>query len=267
MIESKPELSGEQINSLESISTEPSGLNASEFQPLPERFTDDGYNLTVRRRQCNVALISKSKPDHATSSYEVVLVRTLPASVIFGKPFPRREAMPTNEDWGTSGWTYATFEQAEKKFLQLAEANATYSPGRRAPKSRPVAAEPPAPKADAGSDFRTVGNRVLSAWGVGDAVWVQTRCPEIAQKLSWLTRNPRPRLVMWGVAGGYLRTYELSKPMAWVEAWITEVLSARETRKSREDLSTKSKGRKCRVPVGATLIPAGGDDSGEGVRR
>jgi hypothetical protein len=56
------------------------------------------------------------------------------------------------------------------------------------------------------SDFEVVGCREVCAWKVAPAVvWVQTRCPDMAKRLAWLTRNPQPRLVVRGCAGGYSR--------------------------------------------------------------
>jgi hypothetical protein len=110
--------------------------------------------------------------------------------------------------------------------------------------------------------FEVVGNWTVCAWPLGTGVWVQTRSPEIAQKLSWLTRNPRPRLVAWSVHGEYLRTYEVNKSLEWAAAWINEVLSGSGTRKSRKDLSTNSEASNSHFDVGAVLIPAEGQDSG-----
>lgn len=63
------------------------------------------------------------------------------------------------------------------------------------------------------SDHLTIGDRELSAWQVAPGVvWVQTRNPEHARKLS---RRINSRLVASGVAGGYLRTFEFCQNMAW----------------------------------------------------
>ena len=58
-----------------------------------------------------------------------------------------------------------------------------------------------------------IGNHLLSAWQpVEGTTWVQSRSPEYAQKLS---RRSDGRLVLRGVAGGYMRTFEFPHTLAW----------------------------------------------------
>lgn len=64
----------------------------------------------------------------------------------------------------------------------------------------------------------TIGNRGLSAWQVAPGVvWMQTRSPQYARKLS---QRSDSRLVVRGVTGGYLRTFELAHGLAWAERLI-----------------------------------------------
>ena len=64
----------------------------------------------------------------------------------------------------------------------------------------------------------TVGDRWLSAWLVAPGVvWVQTRSPQFARKLS---QRSDSRLVVQGVAGGYLRTFEFQHRLAWARRLI-----------------------------------------------
>ncbi len=59
----------------------------------------------------------------------------------------------------------------------------------------------------------TIGDRWLSAWQVAPGVaWVQTRSPQFTRKLS---QRRDSRLVARGVAGGYLRTFEFQRGLAW----------------------------------------------------
>lgn len=58
-----------------------------------------------------------------------------------------------------------------------------------------------------------VGGRELCAWQpVGGITWVQTRNPEQARRLA---RRCDGRLVVRGVAGGFLRTFEFKRPLSW----------------------------------------------------
>ena len=58
-----------------------------------------------------------------------------------------------------------------------------------------------------------VGDRDLCAWQpVKGVVWIQTRNPNHARRMS---QRKDGRLVVRGVAGGYLMTYEFVKPLSW----------------------------------------------------
>jgi hypothetical protein len=64
----------------------------------------------------------------------------------------------------------------------------------------------------------TIGCRELAAWQVSPGVvWVQTRSPQFARKLS---QRADSRLVVRGVAGGYLRTFEFKHGLAWAKRLI-----------------------------------------------
>lgn len=60
---------------------------------------------------------------------------------------------------------------------------------------------------------QAVGDRELCAWQpVRGIVWVQTRDPKHAQRLA---RRRDSKRVVVRVAGGYLKTFELARSMAW----------------------------------------------------
>jgi hypothetical protein len=64
----------------------------------------------------------------------------------------------------------------------------------------------------------TIGDHWLSAWLVAPGVtWVQTRSPQFARKLS---QRGDSRLIVRGVAGGYLRTFEFHHGLAWARRLI-----------------------------------------------
>jgi hypothetical protein len=69
------------------------------------------------------------------------------------------------------------------------------------------------------SPFTVLGDSDLCAWRVADSViWVQTRLPKQAARLA---QRADSRLVVRGVAGGYLRTFEFTgKTLAWAERMI-----------------------------------------------
>jgi hypothetical protein len=63
-----------------------------------------------------------------------------------------------------------------------------------------------------------IGDRWLSAWQVAPGVaWVQTRLPEHANRLA---KRSDGRLVVRGMVGGYLKTFEFLHPLSWAERLI-----------------------------------------------
>lgn len=58
-----------------------------------------------------------------------------------------------------------------------------------------------------------IGDHDLCAWQpVRGIVWVQTRHPKHAQRMA---RRSDSKLVVVGVTGGYLKTFEFARPMSW----------------------------------------------------
>ena len=69
-----------------------------------------------------------------------------------------------------------------------------------------------------------IGDRDLCAWQpVRGVWWVQTRNLNHARRLA---QRKDGRLVAWGVAGGFLRTYEFAKPVAWGASLLARYIAA-----------------------------------------
>jgi hypothetical protein len=67
-------------------------------------------------------------------------------------------------------------------------------------------------------------NGLLSAWSVGDGFWwIQTREPRLARKLA---KRSDTRLVAVGVAGGFLRIFEMKRPPAFIRHLIARYEAA-----------------------------------------
>jgi len=72
----------------------------------------------------------------------------------------------------------------------------------------------------------TIGDSRLSAWAVAPGVcWVQTRSPVYAKKLA---KRRDSRLVVRGVTGGFLRTFEFQHSMAWAKRLLAHYVQAGE---------------------------------------
>lgn len=64
-----------------------------------------------------------------------------------------------------------------------------------------------------------IGDRELCAWKpVPGITWVQTRESKHAQRMS---RRSDAKLVVVGVTGGYLKTFEFARPMSWAVRLLT----------------------------------------------
>jgi hypothetical protein len=65
-----------------------------------------------------------------------------------------------------------------------------------------------------------IGDSTISAWRVAPGfVWVQTRSPYYARRLM---RRRDSRLAATGAAGGFLRTFELQRPLRWAKRFIDD---------------------------------------------
>ena len=91
-------------------------------KPLQFPFTRDGFNHELLKRECLVCLVKRSKPAHW--HFEVVKLKIKPSQEFNGVLYPLREAYPSNEEWGTHGFTYhaSQLDQAKEQYLSLQKA-------------------------------------------------------------------------------------------------------------------------------------------------
>jgi len=72
-----------------------------------------------------------------------------------------------------------------------------------------------------------IGDRDLCAWQpVRGVVWVQTRNPHHARRMA---KRSDGRLVAYGVAGGYLKTFELLRSLPWAVRLMNRYTAAEMT--------------------------------------
>jgi hypothetical protein len=67
------------------------------------------------------------------------------------------------------------------------------------------------------------GHELCAWWPVRGVVWVQTRNPKHARRM---TQREDGRLVVRGVAGGYLKTFEFRRSLAWATRLMKRYLAA-----------------------------------------
>jgi len=85
--------------------------------PLPKVIRKLGFTFTQIWRRDDVAIFEQSKPGWSKPAYEVILIR-----IVKGHPKGKNadrlvERYPSNNDWGTWGWTHNEFLDAERAAL------------------------------------------------------------------------------------------------------------------------------------------------------
>lgn len=96
------------------------------MKPLEETFNKNGFTYELHCRQGPYAIYKQRlRPGVGCLAYEVFIIRVRKGGVEVqignGKPFtpPDMEYGPSNEDFGTFGWTYPTLDRAEAKYKEL----------------------------------------------------------------------------------------------------------------------------------------------------
>jgi hypothetical protein len=84
------------------------------MKPLPKTYFKNGYQFNQVDRTGDVAIYSQSL-DSKIIAYEVFKVQKLKERHINGGKIEAREACPSNEQWGTRGWTYWNLDDAMAK--------------------------------------------------------------------------------------------------------------------------------------------------------
>ena len=83
---------------------------------LPIRFEKNGF-LYWQICRTDIAAIYEQKAISGNSIYyEVWVIRSRPQRIFGGKVLPACERSPSNEDWGTYGWTFYDLPSARKRY-------------------------------------------------------------------------------------------------------------------------------------------------------
>ena len=84
-------------------------------------FTRNGFTHELIERNDMICLVKRSKREH--SHYEVVRLRIEKDKERFGKFYPEHERYPSDEDWGSYGFTYpaADLAEAQKRLGEIAD--------------------------------------------------------------------------------------------------------------------------------------------------
>ena len=76
-----------------------------------------GNDFLLIKRSGNVGLFQEKK----YNSYEVIIIQSHNGREIMGNVIPPAEFAPSDESWGSKGWTYTIEADALKKFDELCE--------------------------------------------------------------------------------------------------------------------------------------------------
>lgn len=83
-----------------------------QYAPLPTEFdgraSQRGFHFTLLDRRGDLALFKKHKEGHVSPFYELVVVQYQNEFTIAGHVIPPKEAMPSDELWGSQAWTFLT---------------------------------------------------------------------------------------------------------------------------------------------------------------
>ena len=83
-----------------------------------------GNDFLLIKRSGNVGLFQEKK----YNSYEVIIIQSHNGREIMGNVIPPAEFAPSDESWGSKGWTYTIEADALKKFDELCEIALTTPP-------------------------------------------------------------------------------------------------------------------------------------------
>ena len=98
------------------------------YLPLDKTYAKNGYHFNLVLRDGDVAVYAQChRPNGTPVAYEVFKVKRVKETIMFGRVIPAHEAVPSNEEWGTKGWTIMDLHEAKRRAYQLASAK----PGRK----------------------------------------------------------------------------------------------------------------------------------------
>ena len=107
--------------------------NSEAVRPIPQTFKSNGFNFRLLRRDGDVAIFEKTRPNLPHVGYEVVIIQKRRTRIICGRAVPGHEAMPNPRDWGRLGWTPYDYDDGIRRYRALVEKcqDGHSLPGRR----------------------------------------------------------------------------------------------------------------------------------------
>jgi hypothetical protein len=91
------------------------------MKKLESTIRKKGFVYTLVKRQGNVAIYEQQMESihNSLKHYEVILVGSHNGVKIANNYLPPSEMYPSSSQWGNTGWTYSSKDEAEGKFSSL----------------------------------------------------------------------------------------------------------------------------------------------------
>lgn len=80
------------------------------------KYQKNGYRFTLHCRSGNIAIFHGKLGGAGAPSWEVIHIQSHNGLVIGGKEVEPAEFAPSNEEWGSKGWSYQTEGGARNRF-------------------------------------------------------------------------------------------------------------------------------------------------------
>jgi hypothetical protein len=90
-----------------------------ELIKIKTEFLKQGFKYTQVKRTRHLAIYHQQLIKGRANYWEVWILRIDEPRLVGDVNLPRRERMPSPEDWGTYGWTFYTREAADFRFNEL----------------------------------------------------------------------------------------------------------------------------------------------------
>jgi hypothetical protein len=89
------------------------------YKPLRINFVKKGFEFSLVKREGDLAIYKKQKPEQKTFSFEVICIKRHNGYTIAGTVMEPAETYPGDSQWGIYGFTYTDLAEAEEKFNEL----------------------------------------------------------------------------------------------------------------------------------------------------
>jgi len=96
---------------------------------LEDNFNSKGFNLSLVKREGDVAIYKKTLENSETDAhdFEVIAIKRHNGYEIAGIKMPPAEMYPSNTQWGDWAYTCTNREDADKRFIQLTDKLTNYT--------------------------------------------------------------------------------------------------------------------------------------------